>query len=120
MKRVFADLRWFAAVSVISTGASAFWGPLAVQGYAMGLFGTALHMAGIWGIVRLVGMSAPHEQTQKLGAALSAFMFLFKLPVMVALMMVVSKMGTLAQNSFLLGLGVVYCWAIGWAESVKD
>jgi len=29
-------------------------------------------------------------------------------------------MGTLAQNSFLLGLAVVYCWAIGWAESVKD
>lgn len=107
------------------TGAS-FWGPMAALGAFFGITGTTFNLLGIWLMIRLIASAAmaneksDDEKESMTGAAIAVFIFLIKLPVMVGLMMLVQRIGGFADDAFLAGLGLVYCWLIGWAESSKD
>lgn len=117
---IFLDYRWFLAVSAaialiypFTLGLPFMWC------YLIGLIGTLINTFGLYGIIHLLGASFKDQAQPKGAAVFLVLLFFIKLPVMIGLMMYARTFGEVPANHFFVGLGVVYCWAIGWSQTVK-
>lgn len=119
LARIFADLRFFFVAALLGTGIAAMVAPSAALGFALGVVGTGLNFLGLWSITWLLKQSTFSTKARKWWAAGAVTLFFITLPLMVALMYYVYALKGVAPGGFLWGLALVYCWAVGWAESTK-
>lgn len=118
MKRYFRDPKAWAVGGVAAIITSYLvGGSLAALGMAAGLAGTAFNMVALWLIIRLLGNAMADKPQAKFGAFTTVVMFLIKLPVLVLLGFAMQRLGAVALNHFLIGLGLVYFALVGWSQS---
>jgi len=106
------------ATFVLAIGLAAMvGGPLAAVGILLGVVATAVSLAGWWPAIRLLGEVATVEGANhgKIGRTYVVLVFLVKLPIFVGLGFLALKLGGAAPPCFLIGLGLVYFWLIGWS-----
>jgi hypothetical protein len=92
-----------------------FGGQKGLFGMFLGLGSTAFNIVSFRFALWVVGRTV--KETKKTdSASIFGVMALFvKLPVWCLCAMIAQKAGGVVLNCFLLGLGLVYCAAIGWA-----
>lgn len=108
--------------SLLVLGAFVVWlisGPTALLGYGIGVAGTSFNLGALWGVIRLGSKAWNTEKAPRIGAALVLIGFFVKLPILVALIWWVQKIGSPAPGGFLAGLGLVYSAMVGWAQASR-
>jgi hypothetical protein len=114
-KAIFHSPQVFAGVSILCASlAYISRGQNAATGFLFGWFATLFCMVVLWLVIGILARSALNEQPPP-GAAWIIAAFFIKLPVFVMSAKMVNAMGGQAPTFFLLGLGLVYSWLIGWA-----
>lgn len=83
----------------------------------LGLFSTVINFLGLWGVIWILKQG--DMKGKKLKAWGAVLLFFGSLPLSIWFMMIAHRIGNGAPGAFLCGLGMVYFWAIGWAESTK-
>jgi hypothetical protein len=103
------------ALAIILSGA--LGGSLGAAGIALGMAATAASLGGWWPAIRMLGSVATVEGAgqSKIGGKYVVLIFLVKLPIFVGLGFLALKLGGAAPPCFLIGLGLVYFWLIGWS-----
>ncbi|MEO8616587.1 MAG: hypothetical protein ABI600_15700 [Luteolibacter sp.] len=96
-------------------GAFLWGGGAALLGMVMGLVGTFLNLAGLWGVVSLANASQERQEQPGLGGALIGIGFLIKLPILIGIGLFAQKLGAVTFDAFLYGLAVVYGLLIAFA-----
>ncbi len=118
MKRYFRDPKAWLVASLVAVGISyAGAGQVAAIGMAAGIAGTGFNMLALWLIIRLLGRNMADRPLPRLGAFVTVVVFLMKLPVLLLLGFAVQRLGQVALNHFLIGLGLVYFALVGWSQS---
>lgn len=87
------------------------------HGFSFGLATTVVNFLGLWAVIWILKQDTLKKK--KLRAWGAVLLFFGSLPLSIWGMMISYGIGKGAPVSFLCGLGMVYCWAIGWAESTK-
>jgi hypothetical protein len=109
---------WFhAGVAAGCLPVSALFGWVALQGFVLGLVGTGASVLGTAGVVRLLATAAENKATPPFGLALITVGFLVKLPIFVGCALVAKGLPGPGPTAFCLGIGLVYCLLIGWAQA---
>ena len=104
------------SVALIAVGLSAaFYGPKGATGMLMGMAGSFINLWAFWMIIKLASNMFASEQRATLGASFIVFAFFAKLPIFFALWLLSRRVGDPAPSCFLIGLGLVYCGAVGWS-----
>ncbi len=120
VKRIFADLRYFGLFALLLIAGAWSMGAETITGLSVGLFGGALSFFSLWGVVSLLGSTTKHTGWARFRGFFFFSLFLFKLPILTAMIYYVHGLGPVTGRAFLFGIGMVYLWAVGWAESTKD
>lgn len=116
---------WFAGLTValITVGlAYALQDLLGAVGAALGLLGVSLNFFLMWlGVSAFGNLFKQNPETRpRLAGTLLGLAILVKLPILVGIGLWVQSLGGPAMPCFLIALGVVYFWAIGWAVTNSD
>lgn len=88
------------------------WGPSALGGFLLGVWGTALAQALGWLAVRLAG-----SVRSPAAVGFGGMAYLLKLPLLAALWMLSRGFGSEGPNAFVAGLALVYCATLAWAST---
>jgi hypothetical protein len=108
--------RLFAAGIAIILATAAIGGLWAGAGMTLGLAGTAFNCWALWRVVSLLGAVGNDQPPPRLGAVLTVFVFLLKLPLLIALGLFAQTLPYPAMPCFLGGIGLVYFALVGWAQ----
>lgn len=117
MARIFLNPLAFALTTLLTLGGSVFWGLTASAGFLMGLAATLGTVLGTWGVIDLLNRPSPTTVQERMTILLRAMFFLAKLPLFAILAWASYEVGGNAPGGFASGLGLVYCWAVGWAQA---
>ncbi len=88
---------------------------LGLVGFALGWFATTFCLVVLWLIIGLLGQQVTSTGKPPPAATWIIVAFFIKLPIFVLSAKIVQSMGGVAPTFFLVGLGLVYFWLIGWA-----
>lgn len=116
-KGAFSNLWFHGGVVVASLPVAALFGWTVLYGWTLGVLGTAASVLGTAGVVKLMTTAAENKATSSFGLALIATGFLFKLPFFWGCAIVAKGLPGPGPAAFCLGLGLVYCLLIGWAQA---
>ena len=113
MKKLFTAYGILAVLSLVFS--YAFYGRHGLLGMSLGLGSTGFNFLAYRLAMYVVGKTIK-DSGQTAGAAIFGVLALFvKLPIWVLCTVIAQRMGGSVLNCFLVGLGLVYCAAIGWA-----
>lgn len=117
IKRLLQDWRFYAFFAAGALGVVSFRGPSAAAGLALGLLGTFASVFGTWAAVRLMTKGAELGGKPSFGGVVLGFIFLIKLPVFLLAVWLASKLPDPGLPSFGLGVVLVYCSLVAWAQA---
>ncbi|HMS54074.1 MAG TPA: hypothetical protein PKA27_01615 [Fimbriimonadaceae bacterium] len=97
-------------------------GRLGAIGAVAGVLGVSLNFFLMWlGVSAFGNLFKRNPETRpRLAGTFLALAILVKLPILVGIGLWVQTLGGSAMSCFLIALGVVYFWAIGWAVTNSD
>lgn len=118
MKKLFRSPVFFGCLAGLALVLSyAFGGGKGLLGMASGLVGTTVNLAALWMVIRLLGGVIGDDPPPRLGATLTVFVFMLKLPILIGLGFAMNQVGKPAPQAFLLGLALVYSALVGWTQA---
>ncbi len=118
LKKFFTSSRWCVAVIAVSIATAFVIGPQIGVGMALGLGSTIINFLGLWGVIWILKQDS-FDRRQKFKVAGLVLLFLGSLPLSLWCIVHAQGLKNGAPGAYLCGLAMVYCWAVGWAESTK-
>ena len=109
---------WFGVGAFLSQVLSyVFYGSKGLFGMSLGLGSTAFNLIAFKLALYVMGRTVKETKATDSAAIFGVMAFFVKLPVWCICAMIAQRNGGVVLNSFLVGLGLVYCAAIGWAQA---
>lgn len=104
-------------VPVLAIPLAFVWGQDAGLGMLLGVLGTGVSVLGLRAVVWFMAKSAESEAASGPAGLAAVLALLIKLPLFVFCAMAAFRLGPAGPVSFLVGLGLVYCALIFWAQA---
>ncbi len=115
MKKLFT---WYGVIAVLSLVLSyVFYGSRGLYGMSLGLGSTAFNFIAFRAAMYVVGKTIEETKRPDAAGVFGILALFIKLPIWCICAMIAQRAGGAVLNCFLVGLGLVYFAAIGWAQA---
>ena len=115
MRRLFT---FYGVAAVLSLVLSyVFGGPRGLYGMSLGLGSTAFNFIAFRAALYVIGRTVQETKRTDAAAVFGVMALFVKLPIWCICAMIAQRQGGVVLNCFLIGLGLVYLAAIGWAQA---
>lgn len=115
MQRLFTAYGICAVIALVLS--YVFYGQKGLFGMSLGLGSTAFNFIAFRMAIYVIGKTIKETQQTNTAAVFGVIALFVKLPIWCVCAMVAQRQGGAVLNCFLVGLGLVYFAAIGWAQA---
>jgi hypothetical protein len=105
------------ALVILSFAGAALYGPQALVGMTAAWFAGGIGVVALGGVSFMVGRMMAQQASPRTGTTIIVLAAFVKFPVLVATWWLIRRQGVIAEQSFAIGIVLVYSALVGWAAT---